>query len=483
MRTAQLCGKKLVLNRMFKIHRLPRLRNTLLVCLIPPCLTSCMSTTTVLPPSTTITAGPQVKTPVWAMSWGNSPENALASDTNPGGSEQSLRMIFWPTLSGTQERLHFSNHFGTTPLTLGAVRLAISPTGSAAVDANDVPVTFNGSSSVTIPPGAIITSDTVHLSYTTDTRLAVSMYMKGTFPPLTQNESQVTNSYMTPVNAGDTTKDKVGTSFSQTTTEWFLLSGMDVYGLYQGTVALFGSSPIVGHNSNFGDANSYPVANVGIAGQDHERPSDLLGQYLNKAGYQLGVLNAGVLGDAAGPNSTNSDAIGTEDGIDRLSRDVLQQTNIKTIVISLGSIDIRSNDCNSAPAVENSLTQLIASSAAAGLRVVIATLAPSVYCSNPAAANYGPIPTSTDPYGGEGSPPTNPGMVQRNLVNAWIRTTAVNLPGVVGIADFDKVLADPAHPDFMIPNLNSGDNFHPNGPGYQIMTGSIPLNVLLPASN
>jgi hypothetical protein len=119
----------------------------------------------------------------------------------------------------------------------------------------------------------------------------------------------------------------------------------------------------------------------------------------------------------------------------------------------------------------------------AGLRVVIATITPSAFCSNPASPNYGPFPSPSTPYGGEGSPPTNPGMVQRNLVNAWIRSTAVHLPGVVGLADFDKALSDPAHPDFMIPTLNSGDNFHPDGPGYSVMTQSIPLNMLLPESN
>ena len=70
-------------------------------------------------------------------------------------------------------------------------------------------------------------------------------------------------------------------------------------------------------------------------------------------------------------------------------------------------------------------------------------------------------------------------MVQRNLVNAWIRTTAAHLPGVVGVADFDQVMADPAHPDFLIPNLNSGDNFHPNGAGYGVQSSAIPLDVLL----
>src|ERR1700679_2424556 len=97
-----------------------------------------------------ISAGPKPSSAVWAASWGTSPENALPTDSNLGGSEQSFRMIFRPTLSGSQERLHFSNFFGTAPITIGAARLAISPDGTAAIDpANDVAVTFSGASSVT----------------------------------------------------------------------------------------------------------------------------------------------------------------------------------------------------------------------------------------------------------------------------------------------------------------------------------------------
>src|SRR5258708_6592540 len=117
----------------------------------------CMSTSSLAPTPSSQPPSPQS---VWAAAWGNSPENALPSNANPGGSEQSFRMIFWPTLSGTQERLHFSNFFGTAPITIGSARLAVSPNGTAAVDpANDVAITFNGASSVTIPAGAIITSD------------------------------------------------------------------------------------------------------------------------------------------------------------------------------------------------------------------------------------------------------------------------------------------------------------------------------------
>jgi lysophospholipase L1-like esterase len=428
---------------------------------------------------------PQPTPAVWVTAWGNSPENAEQSASNPGGSEQSFRMLFYPTVSGTKERLHFSNFFGTGPVTIGAARLSISPDGSAAIDStHDVGVTFGGgSTSITIPAGLTIMSDPVTLTYSFGQRLAVSMYVKGNFAALTQHDSQVTTNYQTPMGAGDMTADAEGISFSQPNTEWYLLSGMDVFGSYQGTVVLFGSSSIDGHNSNTGDTNSYPTANPVVAGQDDDRPSDWLARQLNTAGYQVGVLNAGVLGDAAGPNSGDAPTT-VQDGIDRMNRDVIHQTNVKAVVIYLGSIDIRSSDCKSAGDVEGYLTQLVAMGAAAQLRVIVATLPPAAFCSNQASPNYGPFPTAADPYAGEGNPPTNGGMVQRNLVNAWIRSTAITLPGVVGIADFDKALADPAHPDFLIPNLNSGDNFHPNGVGYGVQSSAIPLNLLLaPATN
>src|SRR5580692_2931526 len=179
----------------------------------------------------------------WVVSWGASPENALPTDTNGGGSEQTFRSLFSPTVSGTQERLHFSNFFGTTPITIGAARLAIDPMDNAAIDPmHDVAITFSGSPSVTIAPGQNIVSDPVQLTYTFGQKLAVSMYVKGTFPPLTQHVTDVQNNFASAVNAGDTTSDATGSSLTQQNQEWFLVSGMDVFGPYQGTVVLFGSS-------------------------------------------------------------------------------------------------------------------------------------------------------------------------------------------------------------------------------------------------
>ena len=92
----------------------------------------------------------------------------------------------------------------------------------------------------------------MNLAYSFGQKIAVSVYVKGTFPPLTQHNSDVSANYASTSGAGDTTIDTTGAIFTTANLEWFLRTGVDVYGPYQGTVVLFGSSSIDGHNSNFG---------------------------------------------------------------------------------------------------------------------------------------------------------------------------------------------------------------------------------------
>jgi lysophospholipase L1-like esterase len=410
-------------------------------------------------------------TPQWVVGWGASPQNALTTPTNTGGSEQSFRFIVVPTIGGNRERVRFSNYFGTTAITIGSARVAIALGSGPAIDkAHDAALTFSGNQSVTIQPNQEVYSDPVDIAYTYGQKLAVSVYMQGSFPALTEHDSQAGTNFTTAVGAGNTTNDSTGASFTETTTEWFLITNVDVYGPYDGTVAVFGSSSVDGHNSNFGDTNSYPVGNGPVAGQDHERPSDWLGNSLNEAGIPVGVLNAGLLGDFAGEED-NPPATA---GIDRIDHDVLQQPGIKAVVIYIGGVDLRIG-CLPATTVAGTLTAIVAKAHAAGVRVILATLPPSEYCTTGS-----PLPSSDDPYAGDNNPgPENPGSTQRRALNTWIRNSGSQLPGVVSIADFDAALADPAHPDFMIPNLNSGDNFHPNGAGYGAQNSAIDITAIL----
>ena len=409
----------------------------------------------------------------WIVAWGASMQNALASANNPGGSEQTFRFMVYPTIAGAQERVHFSNYFGATAVTIGAARLSVASNGddSAAVDpTQDMGLTFNGGSkSVTLQANQEIDSDPVQITYYHGQWLAVSVYLKGTFSALTQHDAGFSNSYSSAVNAGDVTADTSGNSFTSKTTEWLLVSAVEAYGPYEGTVAFFGSSSVDGHNSNLGDSNAYPVSQTAVQGQITSRPSDLLAQSLLGEGYNFGVVNAAFSGDTAGEDANSRAGIVTA-GVDRFNHDVLQLPGITAVVIYIGGIDIRGS-CLPATTVEGSISNIIAQAAAAKVRVILATLPPAEYCTSGQ-----PLPTTALPYNGDlNSGPENPGSTQRRAFNDWVRTTATTLPGVVAIADFDKVLAYPAHPDFMIPNLNSGDNFHPNGPGYVVQNSAIPL--------
>jgi lysophospholipase L1-like esterase len=62
----------------------------------------------------------------------------------------------------------------------------------------------------------------------------------------------------------------------------------------------------------------------------------------------------------------------------------------------------------------------------------------------------------------------------RVKVNAWIRG-AGHFDGVI---DFDKATADPAHPDRLRPEYDSGDHLHPSPVGYKAMAAAIPLDML-----
>ena len=76
------------------------------------------------------------------------------------------------------------------------------------------------------------------------------------------------------------------------------------------------------------------------------------------------------------------------------------------------------------------------------------------------------------PYvGSEYYHPAPANEADRLAVNAWIRT-----PGHFdAVIDFDKITADPAHPDRMLPAYDSGDHLHPSPAGYRAMGDAVPV--------
>ena len=69
--------------------------------------------------------------------------------------------------------------------------------------------------------------------------------------------------------------------------------------------------------------------------------------------------------------------------------------------------------------------------------------------------------------------PNDANESDRQAINAWIRT-----PGhLVAVVDFDKLMADPAHPTQLRPDYDCGDHLHPSPAGYRAMADAIPLSL------
>ena len=74
------------------------------------------------------------------------------------------------------------------------------------------------------------------------------------------------------------------------------------------------------------------------------------------------------------------------------------------------------------------------------------------------------------PYGGAGYF-TPQGEAVRTAVNTWIRT----FHEFDGVIDLDAAIRDPARPERLRAELQSGDWLHPNDAGYRVMGDAVNL--------
>ena len=99
--------------------------------------------------------------------------------------------------------------------------------------------------------------------------------------------------------------------------------------------------------------------------------------------------------------------------------------------------------------------QIIVRAHAHGLRVFGATITPYTDSNY-----YHPGPLSE---------------ADRQAVNEWIRA-ARHFDAVI---DFDHILADPQHPDHLLPAFDCGDHLHPSPAGYKAMGDAVPLSLFV----
>jgi lysophospholipase L1-like esterase len=380
-------------------------------------------------------AGPKEAGDTWVATWGTSPVAPLpANTTNTGFTNQTVRLIVHTSLGGNEVRVRLSNAFGTESLAIGAAHVALHSMNAGIVSGTDRALTFSGSNSVSIPPGALVVSDSVKLDVPALSDLAVSLYLPGPTGQATWHAAAFSTNYIS--KAGDFT-GAADLPVDHTVTSWFYLTDVEVKSS-KDTLAIvtFGDSITDGTRST-------PDTN-------HRWPN-LLAERLAEHHIKLSVVDEGIAGnrilhDLAGPNA-----------LARFDRDVLTQAGAGYVTVLLGINDIGRSATGqppqpvSADEIIAGHRQMITRAHQQGLKIVGCTLTPFE-----GAAYF-----STE------------GETKRQAVNKFIRAGGA----YDAVIDFDAVVRDPAHPERFLAMYDSGDHLHPNDAGYKAMADAIDLSL------
>ena len=391
----------------------------------------------------------------WVATWGAAMVATDSAGASPGHAPDltglTLREIVHTSVGGQQVRVWLSNRFGTEPLHIGAVHIAIAarsrvganpdgtPNESAIQAGTDRPLAFDNMESVVIPPGAEVVSDPVALNVPALTDIDISIY----FPDHTIATTEHADAQQTSYAAhGDVVGAPSLTGKSWPIHSWYVLTGVDVYAPGDSAVIAFGDSITDGWQSTPNKNHRWP---------DY-LASRLAAEAVRRNNGVLGVVNVGISGNRVlrygwGP-----------DGVSRINRDILARDGARYVIILEGINDI-GRFTSDHPPPYGDLTQRLE----AGIAQIVTQA--HLHCMEVIGATM-------TPYQGSAYY-TVAGDQVRQSVNKWIRTS----PIFDGVADFDKAVRAPQNPLHLAAQFDSGDHLHPNDAGYKAMANAIDLGL------
>jgi lysophospholipase L1-like esterase len=370
-------------------------------------------------------------------------------------SNQTIRQTVHLSIGGSALQVRFSNEFGTAPLVIGEAHVGLAagsqPSRSVA-PGSDRRLSFAGHVSATVPAGAPLLSDPVRLAVRPGADLVVSLYLPRPTRATTTHAFAFQDNV---VAAGNVTGSRTVTP-TATFGQWWFLSGVSVAApARDGAVVALGDSITDGANTTPNTNSRWPD----VLARRLQATRDLRG---------LGVLNEGISGNRLlhDPNplpGSGADAFAAQFGesaLRRFDRDVSSQPGARYVIVLLGVNDL-GHPGTIAPESERvtpadliaGYQQVIARAHQQGMLVFGGTI----------------TPFANDTFGFD----TPANRAARLVVNRWIRTSGA----YDGVIDFDATLRDPADPERIRPDFDSGDHLHPNDAGAAALANAVPLRL------
>lgn len=381
----------------------------------------------------------------WVATWAASPQAASPRDPVAvhGFADQTVREIVFASVGGSRVRVRVTNRYGARPLRVGRAMIALDPGGGETTAGAAVPLSFRGSPSVTVAPGAEATSDPAPLAVAPLRDLAISMFLPSRTGPATGHALAEQLSYVVP--GDEVGRRRLPTATAAPSSSFFLddvsvLAPPDV----RGAVVAVGDSITDGFGSTL-DANQ-------------RWPNDLARRLDAQRGPRLSVVDEGIAGNRV---LTGSACYGPS-AVARFGADALSQPGARDVIFLEGTNDLGLSQARGAcslPHQEVSAAQVVAGDERiirkahrAGMRIFGATILPF------AGSRYW----------------TEAAEAKREAINRWILSSHA-FDGVINLA---RVLGDPTRPHVLAPRYDSGDHLHPNDAGYQAIANAVDLTLL-----